>query len=426
MAASDGEPKGSTNGLTPHFSSPAATTEEEKMLASWSPYTKDRKHLAAIEHLMRPLDVHYKSEGGAKYSVIKSLAQFMQVDALVGDIRYECNNCFKLKYGDKPVAVQQNGIRGNGNQANDSNADGDMVNGCRGKEEEMKVTLKGAPRPSVSENEPLSKDGSSRHSALTPDDFMSKSTPDHATLTESMTASIIRCNDEKDDLEITEIPLLSNDDDEPLNSLIGGVFDADFYDMDKGEECQNGDYGCRKATETSCSGPLPVLSPGRKRYLFAPTPRPDVLVLHLKRFSQATNGKIRKVEDTVEFDEVLDLSPFVVDMDVLEAADRKCGGEMGDEGTKVLGNSVLEEQQLSPLRYKLYGIVVHSGSTWASGHYYAYVRLPEELKKEVVEEEATASEWIYASDTHTRSASWEEARKSEAYMLFYERLVEQV
>ncbi|KAJ3344108.1 Ubiquitin carboxyl-terminal hydrolase 45 [Gonapodya sp. JEL0774] len=87
--------------------------------------------------------------------------------------------------------------------------------------------------------------------------------------------------------------------------------------------------------------------------------------------------------------------------------------------------------------YRLYGVVVHSGSTLGLGHYVAYVRarLPHEPKEQFGTEKANVTSageeeekgveerwgWIYASDHMTRESSWEEVRMAQAFLLFYER-----
>ncbi|KAJ3085102.1 Ubiquitin carboxyl-terminal hydrolase 16 [Quaeritorhiza haematococci] len=110
--------------------------------------------------------------------------------------------------------------------------------------------------------------------------------------------------------------------------------------------------------------------------------------------------------------------------------------------------------------YRLYGIVVHSGSLFG-GHYVAYIRLgsnppPDPSPNNVASStnpnitvsasptaNATAAEfstdptrspriepvsytttddWVYISDSHVRRSTWEEVSKCQAYLLFYERI----
>jgi len=71
-----------------------------------------------------------------------------------------------------------------------------------------------------------------------------------------------------------------------------------------------------------------------------------------------------------------------------------------------------EEAGTGPLRYELYGICVHQGSTMASGHYVAYVNSGASLEREA---------WFGISDTRVWSCSRAEVLKAEAYIAFYRR-----
>lgn len=112
------------------------------------------------------------------------------------------------------------------------------------------------------------------------------------------------------------------------------------------------------------------------------------------------------------------------------------------------------------LLYSLYGVVVHSGGMH-DGHYIAYTRTrahphprdardtptgsgqetttggcdseeqavdmeteagPADDGERCFELTSTEGQWYYASDTHIRTATEAEVMKSQAYLLFYERL----
>lgn len=109
------------------------------------------------------------------------------------------------------------------------------------------------------------------------------------------------------------------------------------------------------------------------------------------------------------------------------------------------------------LMYSLYGVVVHSGGL-LNGHYVAYTRTRDAkamatpttqatARQEEVQQNSatlppipnspsldqscpqrwfdyssTKGQWYYASDSHVRIATEAEAMKSQAYLLFYERL----
>ncbi|KAM6095745.1 ubiquitin carboxyl-terminal hydrolase 16 isoform 2-T3 [Chlamydotis macqueenii] len=135
---------------------------------------------------------------------------------------------------------------------------------------------------------------------------------------------------------------------------------------------------------------------------------PPILTLHLKRFQQA-GFNLRKVNRHIKFPEVIDLAPFCT---------VKCKN-VAEGNAKVL--------------YSLYGVVEHSG-TMRSGHYTAYTKMrsmnnhlsdlvlrgqsPQALETEVVK-----GQWFHISDTHVQPVSVSKVLSSQAYLLFYERLL---
>ncbi|KAM4702191.1 ubiquitin carboxyl-terminal hydrolase 16 isoform 1-T2 [Discoglossus pictus] len=134
---------------------------------------------------------------------------------------------------------------------------------------------------------------------------------------------------------------------------------------------------------------------------------PPILTLHLKRFQQ--NGfNLRKINRHIKFPEVIDLSPFCT---------VKCKNITGD----------------SRLLYSLYGVIEHSG-TMRSGHYTAYVKsrnpspqLCELVLKGLVPEGAGSEplygHWYHISDSHVQAVPVSKVLSSQAYLLFYERML---
>ncbi|XP_065597873.1 ubiquitin carboxyl-terminal hydrolase 16 isoform X1 [Cyrtonyx montezumae] len=135
---------------------------------------------------------------------------------------------------------------------------------------------------------------------------------------------------------------------------------------------------------------------------------PPILTLHLKRFQQA-GFNLRKVNRHIKFPEVIDLAPFCT---------VKCKN-VAEGNTKVL--------------YSLYGVVEHSG-TMRSGHYTAYAKMRnmnnhlsdlilQGQPPQALETEPMKGQWFHISDTHVQAVSTSKVLSSQAYLLFYERLL---
>jgi len=116
---------------------------------------------------------------------------------------------------------------------------------------------------------------------------------------------------------------------------------------------------------------------------------PKVLTVHLKRFQQNFNGRLTKTSKDVEFSRLLDITHYCTE----------------------------EARSKYPMLYELFGLVVHSGSM-AGGHYVAYVR-----KRPIRGTPA----WYYFSDSqHKRLSSFQEVKKQQAYILFYQQVPSEV
>ncbi|XP_063304237.1 ubiquitin carboxyl-terminal hydrolase 16 [Pelobates fuscus] len=135
---------------------------------------------------------------------------------------------------------------------------------------------------------------------------------------------------------------------------------------------------------------------------------PPILTLHLKRFQQ--NGfNLHKINKHIKFPELIDLAPFCT---------VKCKNIPKGE---------------SRLLYSLYGVIEHSG-TMRSGHYTAYVKLRNPnsrfydlvLRSQIPEEsniEPTRGPWYHISDSHVQAVPLSKVLNSQAYLLFYERIL---
>uniref|UniRef100_A0A8C8VPP9 Ubiquitin carboxyl-terminal hydrolase 16 n=1 Tax=Pelusios castaneus TaxID=367368 RepID=A0A8C8VPP9_9SAUR len=161
----------------------------------------------------------------------------------------------------------------------------------------------------------------------------------------------------------------------------------------------------RYGPKTSGKSEKHVYTNAKKQMLISLAP--PILTLHLKRFQQA-GFNLRKVNKHIKFPEVIDLAPFCA---------IKCKN-VGEGNTKIL--------------YSLYGVVEHSG-TMRSGHYTAYAKMrtvrnqisdlvlhgeiPQALEREA------AGQWFHISDTHVQPVPVAKVLKSQAYLLFYERVL---
>ncbi|KAI8021205.1 Ubiquitin carboxyl-terminal hydrolase 23 [Camellia lanceoleosa] len=118
------------------------------------------------------------------------------------------------------------------------------------------------------------------------------------------------------------------------------------------------------------------LDGGEKQYQCQRCKRkaPYVLTIHLKRF--ATHQPGQKIDKKIQFGPTLDLKPFV---------SGPCDG---------------------PLRYTLYGVLVHAGWSTHSGHYYCYVR-------------TSSGMWYSLDDHQVCQVSEKTFLEQKAYMLFY-------
>ena len=99
---------------------------------------------------------------------------------------------------------------------------------------------------------------------------------------------------------------------------------------------------------------------------------PQVLLLHLSRFT----GVIEKIHTFVEF-------------------------------TTELSTDYIRDDNGQPMKYRLTGMIRHTGDSIASGHYIAYLHIE--------------GNWYEANDSVMKQVSWQTVRSLQAYMMFYQR-----
>ncbi|KAM6223494.1 ubiquitin carboxyl-terminal hydrolase 16 [Rhynchocyon petersi] len=171
---------------------------------------------------------------------------------------------------------------------------------------------------------------------------------------------------------------------------------------------------CEVCTRKQSNGPKGNIK-GERKHVYTNAKKqmlislaPPVLTLHLKRFQQA-GFTLRKINRHIKFPEILDLAPFCT---------LKCKN-VAEENTRVL--------------YSLYGVVEHSG-TMRCGHYTAYAKARNannQLSNLVLhgdipqdfELESTKGQWFHISDTHVQAVPTTKVLNSQAYLLFYERIL---
>ncbi|XP_019510506.1 PREDICTED: ubiquitin carboxyl-terminal hydrolase 16 isoform X7 [Hipposideros armiger] len=189
---------------------------------------------------------------------------------------------------------------------------------------------------------------------------------------------------------------------------------------------------CEVCTRRQYNGPKANLK-GEKKHIYTNAKKqmlislaPPVLTLHLKRFQQA-GFNLRKINKHIKFPEILDLAPFCT---------LKCKARDTSAGKKPLVGcfeykNVAEEN--TRILYSLYGVVEHSG-TMRSGHYTAYAKARtanSHLSNLVLhgdiphdfETESTKGQWFHISDTHVQAVPTTKVLNSQAYLLFYERIL---
>nr|XP_045006579.1 ubiquitin carboxyl-terminal hydrolase 16 isoform X2 [Jaculus jaculus] len=188
-----------------------------------------------------------------------------------------------------------------------------------------------------------------------------------------------------------------------------------LYQFTQNEKLQDANkLLCDVCTRRQYNGPKASVK-GEKKHIYTNAKKqmlisiaPPVLTLHLKRFQQA-GFNLRKVNKHIKFPEILDLAPFCT---------LKCKN-VTEESTRVL--------------YSLYGVVEHSG-TMRSGHYTAYAKTRaanSHLSNLVLhgyipqnfEMESTKGQWFHISDTHVQAVPVTKVLNSQAYLLFYERML---
>ena len=109
---------------------------------------------------------------------------------------------------------------------------------------------------------------------------------------------------------------------------------------------------------------------------------PQILTLQLKRFDMMSMSMFsNKLKHKIDYQQVLDISEFM-------SAEHNC----------------------KEMKYELYGVLVHSGFSCNSGHYYSYCKNPK-------------GKWHCFNDSNVSQSSIHQVlNQDEAYLLFYNKI----
>ena len=78
-----------------------------------------------------------------------------------------------------------------------------------------------------------------------------------------------------------------------------------------------------------------------------------------------------------------------------------------EEFTTELSIAYIRDDNGQPMKYRLTGMIRHTGDSIASGHYIAYLLID--------------GNWYEANDIVMKQVSWQTVRSLQAYMMLYQR-----
>lgn len=145
-----------------------------------------------------------------------------------------------------------------------------------------------------------------------------------------------------------------------------------------------------------------AVGPASKQVMFSRAPQ--LLVIHLSRssFFDGTFGYTQKNNCSVQFPEVLDMTPFTTT------------SELNMSGNHPISRTDPPQTSISSQVYALTALVVHIGNHH-SGHYLTYRRRPGRSASKL------SKDWYRISDEDVEPSSAEEVLRSNPFLLFYER-----
>jgi len=137
---------------------------------------------------------------------------------------------------------------------------------------------------------------------------------------------------------------------------------------------------------------------------------PDCLCFHIQRTGFA-GGQAYKRHDYVEFPKELNMERFTHTSQTVRM--KNIQNLMIGAG----GANIMSFDNQNKMQYSLQAVIVHTGGI-DSGHYITYRKGPIGSK--------AAGKWFYTSDGTVKQVSYDEVSRSAAYMLFYEKLSEDI
>jgi ubiquitin C-terminal hydrolase len=217
------------------------------------------------------------------------------------------------------------------------------------------------------------------------------------------------------------------------------------------------------SSNSRCKHPNNLPVPSKKRLTVARAPR--ALCLHLRRLVTTAMGYV-KLNCHVNFPLELDITPYTSDDATVASsasnATKKISGvvyskssnvkhvKSGNSSNAIVGganntynkNALNDSECIKPnvtkntlkdsskQLYKLVSVIVHHGNHFG-GHYTVYRKLISDsiheesnydsLVKNLVSNNKR-EQWVHISDEHTSPVSEEEVLRSQAYMLYYEKI----
>lgn len=143
---------------------------------------------------------------------------------------------------------------------------------------------------------------------------------------------------------------------------------------------------------------------------------PAHLILTVKRmYYDWTQQKTRKSLHDVAFPALLALPPLSPEDEAVVFGDER--------------NDAVSDDRQRRRHYGLYGVLIHSGMTANSGHYYSFCRENDDTTQELHLEDSPSAPWIKFNDTKVERSHWAEINRLVAnsvsdavYLLLYKKL----